>query len=109
MASEREDLVFKADDKMREANQAKAMSDAKRDEAKILMQQINASKGRLETWRKMKTCQGAFTVLMSAEEERIRYIQEGRRALLAEADAIGKRAYKAEQAATVLEERASKL
>ena len=88
MASEREDLVFKAEDKRREANQDRAASDAKRDEARILLQQINASKGRLETWRKMKTCQGAFTVLMSAEEERIRNIQEGRRALLEEADAL---------------------
>ena len=109
MASERKDLVFKAEHKRQEAKEDRAASDAKRDEARILLTQINASKGRLDTWRKMKTCQGAFDVLLVAEEERVRTLEDGRRAILAEADAIGKRAYKAEQAALQLDERASKL
>ena len=40
MASEREDLVFKAEDKRREAKEDRAASDAKRDEARILLTQI---------------------------------------------------------------------
>ena len=109
MASEREDLVFKAEVKRREAKEDRAASEAKREEARLLLSQINDSKGRIVTWKKMKTCRGAFDVLLVAEEERVRTLEDGRRAILAEADAITKRAYKAEQAALQLDERASKL
>ena len=109
MASEKENLVFLAKDKRWEGKEERAASAGKREEASILLSQINDSKGRIVTWKKMKTCRGAFDVLLVAEEERVRYLEDGRRAILAEADAITKRAYKAEQAATQLDERASKL
>ena len=74
-----------------------------------MLTQINSSKGRMTTWNKMKTCRGAFDVMLAAEEDRVRTLEDGRRAILAEADAITKRAYKAEQAALQLDDRASKL